>query len=255
MTLLTTFRSEILKTKRTASFYLTIIAAAFGPFLTLLDVVMGEGIPMDDRAVILNKLLVDRFEMTGLVAMPFFIILICTLLQQVEYKNNAWKQVLTSPQTRANIFIAKFMNVQLLIAVFMITNLLLMFGSAAILHFKDPSLRLFNQSLDWNGILQIRATGYMVLLAMCTIQFWLGLRFKNFIIPISIGICGWFLGTLLVIPMKSPIAAFFPYSFHVYTNLPALKPELTKICWASFGYAALFLLVGFWDFRRKRMNG
>jgi lantibiotic transport system permease protein len=111
MTLLTSFRSEILKTKRTASVYLTMIAAAFGPFLTLLDVLMGEGIPMDDRAVILNKLLIDRYEMTGLVAMPFFIILICTLLQQVEYRNNTWKQLLTSPQTRANIFIAKLVNV------------------------------------------------------------------------------------------------------------------------------------------------
>jgi lantibiotic transport system permease protein len=254
MTLLTSFRSEILKTKRTASVYLTIIAAAFGPFLTLLDVLMGEGIPMDDRAVILNKLLIDRYEMTGLVAMPFFIILICTLLQQVEYRNNTWKQLLTSPQTRANIFIAKFMNVQLLIALFLVTNLLLMFVSATILHLKEPSLQLFSRPVDWYGILEIRATGYMVLFALCTIQFWLGLRFKNFIIPIAIGICGWFLGTLLVIPMKSPIAAYFPYSFHVYTNLPGLKPQLNRICLTSLGYGILFLSIGFWDFNRRRME-
>jgi lantibiotic transport system permease protein len=255
MTLITSFRSEILKTKRTASFYLTLIAAAFGPFLTLLDIVIGEGVSAADRPVILNKLFIDKFEMTGLISMPFFIILICTLLQHIEYKNNAWKQVLTSPQTRANIFISKFMNVQLLIAVFFVANFLFMFVSAAILHVKDPSLHLFSQRPDWSGILEIRATAYMVLLAMCTIQFWLGLRFRNFIIPIAIGICGWFLGTLLVIPMKSPVSAYFPYSFHVYTNLPALKPQLNSICYKSLGYAVLFFTIGLLDFRRRRMIG
>lgn len=254
MTLLTSLSTEILKTKRTASLYLAIIAAALGPFLSLIDT-LDDGISADDRAIMLNKTFIEKFQMTGLAVMPFFIILICTLLQQVEYKNNTWKQVLTSPQTKASVFIAKFLNVQLLIGAFLIVNLFFTFIAAVILHFMEPSLHMFSQQLDWYGILETRMNCYLVLFAFCCIQFWLGLRFKNFIIPIGIGICGWFLGTLLVIPMRSPVAAYFPYSFHVYTNMPELKPQLGKIAWTSFGYAILFLLIGFWDFNRKRMNG
>lgn len=255
MTLLTSLHTEILKTKRTASFYLSLIAAAFGPFFSILDIFIGEGISANDRGVMLNKLFIDKFEMTGVLTMPLFIILICTLLQQIEYKNNTWKQVLTAPQSRASIFIAKFLNLQLLIVLFLVANFCFMCLSAAILNFKDPSLHLFSQSLDGYGVLAARLNSYMVLLAMCCIQFWLGLRFKNFIIPMAIGLACWFAGSLLVLSMKSAAGAYFPYSFHVYTALPDLLPQLNHIRWASFAYAVLFLGIGFWDFSRRRMIG
>src|SRR5918993_4061319 len=111
MSLGISIRSEFLKTRRTASLYLTLVAAAFGPFLTMIDMSIGEGISAGDRQMILNQMFVEKFQMTSLVAFPMFIILVCTLLQQIEYKNNTWKQVLTSPQTRANVFMAKFINV------------------------------------------------------------------------------------------------------------------------------------------------
>ncbi|HYH14152.1 MAG TPA: ABC transporter permease, partial [Flavisolibacter sp.] len=104
MNLLVSLRSEVLKNKRTAALYLTLIAAAFGPFMSLLDVLLGEGVAADDRAIIFNKLMTVKFQMTGLAIFPIFLILICTLLPQIEFKNNAWKQVLASPQTKSNIF-------------------------------------------------------------------------------------------------------------------------------------------------------
>ncbi len=43
-----------------------------------------------------------------------------------------------------------------------------------------------------------------------------------------------------------------PYNFHVYKNVPALKSRLNRICLTSFGYAVFFLVMGFWDFKRRR---
>ena len=105
MNFLTSLRCEMLKTKRTASFYLTIVAAAFAPLMTLLDIMIGEGIPPSERNTFLNRLFIDKFQMVGLLAFPIFLILICTLLPQTEYKNNTWKQVLTSPQSKWNVFL------------------------------------------------------------------------------------------------------------------------------------------------------
>src|SRR5690606_25656655 len=99
-----------------------------------------------------------------------------------------WKQVLTSPQTKSNVFAAKFINIQLLIGVFLITNLLLMFICTIVLHFMEPSLNVLNQPLNGYNVFMTRVISYVALLAICCIQFWLGLKFKNFIIPIAIGI-------------------------------------------------------------------
>src|SRR4051812_4007276 len=121
MGLLISLRSEIFKTKRSTLFYLTFLAAVFGPMMSLLDLIF-DGVQAEDRNVILNKMFTAKFQMTNFVMLPMFIILICTLLPQIEYKNNAWKQVLTSPQTKANVFAAKFINIQLLIVTFLVIN-------------------------------------------------------------------------------------------------------------------------------------
>jgi lantibiotic transport system permease protein len=255
MNLLISVRSEILKTRRTASFYLTIFAASFGPFISMLDILIGEGIPANDRKSFFNILFVDKFQMTGLLAYPIFLILICTLLPQIEYKNNTWKQVLIAPKTKAEIFLSKFLNIQLLILLFFIINLLLMYVCAVILHLKDPSLNILSQSLNFKEILILRINTYLVLLSLCAMQFWLGLRFKNFVVPIGIGVALYFAGTLLVMELKDTVILYTPYTMLFYTGLPEYKAYWNIVNWYSLAYAVLFLLVGYWDFRRKRMVG
>jgi len=252
MNLLISLRSEILKTKRTASLYLTIIAAAFGPLMSMLDLIL-DGVETKERNMILESMFTSKFQMTAVALFPFFLMLICTLLPQIEYKNNAWKQVLASPQTKGQVFLAKFINIQLLVVVFLVANQLLMFVDAVILHFMEPSLHVLSQSVNVLNVLNMLASTYVTLLALCAIQFWLGLRFNNFIAPVAIGFACWFGGTLLAMQLKSDIALYFPYSFHVYTSFPQFKSQLPTVMWQSLAYAALFLVLGFLDFRRRRM--
>lgn len=253
MKLLIALRCEILKTRRTSAFYLTIGAAAFGPFMTMLDFIL-DGISAEDRSDILNRMLVTKSEMTHYFMLPMFIMLSCTLLHQVEYRNNTWKQVLTSSQTKGNVFAAKFINFQLLVLVYLLINKLLMLLSAVILHFMEPSLHVLSQPLNWGDVLSTMANAYITLLALCSIQFWLGLRFRNFIAPVGIGIASWFVGSLLVIQSKQAIAAYFPYSFHMHGNFPDYKPGFTTVAWTSLAYTIVFLALGYMDFRKRRMS-
>jgi hypothetical protein len=251
MNLLISLRSELLKTKRTASFYLALIGAAVGPVIYLLNVLMDEGEINALENDPLNALFKILSEMNGAAFFPFFIILICTLLPQIEYKSNAWKQVFTSPQTRSNVFLAKFMNVNVLMLVFLIATHLFMFLSAVGINLIKPNLNLFNHSLDGSSILVNAANAYILLLAVCTIQFWAGLRFKNFIVPIGVGLVLWLIGTIQALQDHSSLSYYFPYSFHTVLVAEKLEPRLTQIAWTSLGYAFLFLTIGFFDFRRR----
>ncbi len=254
MNLMISLRSEILKTKRTASFYLALGAAAFGPFMSMLDLTL-DGVDPGSRKVIFSKMLIDKFDVTGAMLLPIFIMLICTLLSQIEYKNHTWKQVLAAPQTKSNIFLAKYVNVHLLIITFLVVNFIMMLLSAVILHFIEPSLDVLNQSVNGMDVLMVRLRAYIALLALTSIQFWLGLRFRNFIAPIGIGMGLWLAGTIMVFEAEVGFAEYFPYSFHAFGVNEQFKPADNTYLILSLIYAVVFLVVGFLDFRSRRMNG
>ena len=252
MNLMITVRSELKKLKRTSALYVTVFAAFFGPLMSMLDLLL-DGIEPDHRNDIFNDLLINKFQMTGLVAFPIFLVLICTLLPQTEYRNNTWKQVLTSPQPKGYVFLAKFINVLLLIVIFLLFNLLFVFADAVLLHFLQPSLHVLSQPINGKAILLSRVNSFVALLAICSIQFWMGMKFKNFIVPLAAGIALWFMGTILVM-QNLEMAAWFPYSFHAYGSFPKYHPENLLVGWTSVVYAALFLVLGFVDFRRREMK-
>jgi lantibiotic transport system permease protein len=250
MNLLVSLRSEMLKTKRTAALYLAFIAGSFGLLIAMLDTIV-DGVPPGSRAIIFDQLMTDKFQVTAFLMFPLFIVLACTLLPQIEYKNHTWKQVLASPQPKWMVFVSKFLIVQLLIVVFLFTDLLMMFLGVVLLHFMEPGLDVLNGPVDVKEVFRTRAIAYVALSAMCALQFWLGLRTKNFITSIGIGIALWLTGSILVVEAEAAFAEYFPYSYHVITN-PKLG-ENTYL-WFSVGYAVLFLALGLMDFRRKQIS-
>jgi hypothetical protein len=254
MNLAISLRSEVLKTKRTASFYFTLIGAAAVPVIFFLNLLMDESDMDSTRKDPFNGIFKLLAEMNGLAFFPWFIILICTLMPQIEYRNNTWKQVLASPQAKLNVFMAKFLNIQLLMLLFMISSHLFMFVAVVLANMIKPGLGILSHSLDGQKVVVNAVNTYVVMLAFCALQFWLGLRFKNFIVPIAVGLALWLTGTLLVFYFDSSTAKYFPYSFQAISLSPKHKIHLTQVAWTSAGYAVFFLLVGFLDFRRRGMN-
>ncbi|HEY5968633.1 MAG TPA: ABC transporter permease [Chitinophagaceae bacterium] len=253
MNLLISLRSELLKTRK-ASFYLTLIGAAVGPVMYLLNILLDEGESDSLKKDPLNAVYKILSDMNGTALFPLFIILICTLLPQIEYRNNTWKQVFASPQTKGNVFLAKFINVHLLMLVFLIATHLFMFLAIVGINFIKPTLNLFEHPLNGNRVLVNAANAYILVLAICAIQFWIGLRSRNFIVPIGIGFALWLAGTIMAVQYKSNLVFYFPYSFNAFPVSTKLKSQLTQVAWTSLGYALLFLIVGFFDFRRRTVS-
>lgn len=254
MNVLTTLRSEIAKTKRTASLYLTLIGAAIVPAIFLLNVLLDDDGMDGTRKDPLNNLFKLLSEMNGVAFFPWFIILICTLLPQIEYRNNTWKQVFASPQTKANLFIARFVNIHLLILIFLVATHLFMFLSIVAVNLIEPGFDLFRNPLNGSTVLVNAVNAYILMLAVCAIQFWLGLRFRNFIAPIGIGLALWLTGSIMALQFYSGLSNYFPYSFQAFPLSGTLKPHLSQIAWTSAGYALFFLIIGFLDFRRRTIS-
>ena len=150
--------------------------------------------------------------------------------------------------------LTKFLNIHLLMLLFLVSTHLFMLIAILIANVAVPAIGFFNHSLDGGKVLINAANTYITILAVCTIQFWLGLRFKNFIVPIAVGLALWLTGTMLALQFNSNLATYFPYSFQVFSLSPKHKPHLDQVAWTSAGYAVVFLFACYLDFRRREIS-
>src|SRR5690349_2113580 len=117
MSFIISTQTEVLKIKRTASFWLSILGAVFVPviFFLIFTFNPNDGALKDFSTEPWQKTFYLGWEFFCAFTLPMYIILIATLLPQIEVKNNTWKQVFTSPQSLGNIFFSKFAAVHIMI--------------------------------------------------------------------------------------------------------------------------------------------
>lgn len=250
MNLLISLRSETLKLKRTLSVYLCIIGAAFGPLMSLLEN-LQESPQMPKHQPWLKHFL-DGKEPIAIALLPFYIILVCTLLLQIEYRDKTWKQVLTSPQRLFNIFLSKFLAVQSMIILFLLTYTLCLCITAFITESVHPEL--FDGNIDIAPFMTSNVQLWILGLGLSSIQFWLSLRFRNFIVSLGIGIAGWFLSPMMLFEFKTSIVQYYPYAFTILPELPDYKSNVVTYQWYSIATALLFLTIAFLEFKTKKVR-
>ena len=253
MSLAISFRSELLKSRRCSLLYVCLIGAALMPLLSFVEFYLLDG-SGNITSESLNQYFFEGTEALNLLLLPLYTILLCTLLPQIEYRNNTWKQVLASPQLKRNIFLSKFLTIQLMILLFLIAYNLMMAGSAVAANLINPDLNLFNHGLDWKKLFIVNTRSWTAILAMSAIQFWLGLRFKNFITPLAIGFCLWLAASAMVFELHLQ-ARLFPYTYPILSVLSKHKALNPLIMWSSVTYCIVFLVFGFIDFRNRRAKG
>lgn len=130
MTFTASLRAEFLKAKRTSVIYLLLITACIVPFVLVFD---HDFTDPNSGANGWDQYYLDGFKVFAFVFIPFFLILASTLLLQIEIRNNAWKQVLASPQSIFYILLAKFFIIQAFTVTFMlIFNLYMIMGCVLI---------------------------------------------------------------------------------------------------------------------------
>jgi len=251
MNLALSLRSEMLKTKRTASWYfVTIIAIAVSAIFVL---TVSANDP-SNKANLWTAIYTEEFKSLNLLVLPMFTILVCTLLPQIEYRNNTWKQVLASPQKFMQIYLSKFLVVQLLLLLFLFVFLVSAAVCTLLSGTLNPSLQLFDYSPDWPSLAQCTVRTYLSLLSLSVIQFVLGLTMKNFIAPIATGFVLWLVGNLLLFEMHSTLANIFPYSFSAMVVFPKYKASFPMIELGSVGLSVLCLAGGYYLFARVKRN-
>lgn len=254
MSLAISVRAEIIKTKRSASFWLSLFGAGVIPLIFFLTYFLK---PERNYSMEWDKHISMGWQVFNAFLLPMFVILICSLIPQIEYKNNAWKQVFATPKSTGNIFFSKYLTILIMILfLFLLFNIFLLLA-AVIPNIIDKKFTFLSRPLDWAELVRINLKTFVSLLAIISIQYWLSLRFRNFIVPIGIGLA-LLVTALIVYQFRWEHVYKVPYALPVLTMeviKDADRPILENHEWNSIGYFVFFTVLAFLDMRYRKERG
>lgn len=249
-------RAEFLKAKGTAVIWITLIAAIFVPVIDFI-------ICLERPDVMTHRMqpgfwlpyLQFVWKNTAAIIVPIYAILITSLIVQIEYRNNTWKQVYASPRRFGDIFFSKLIVINTLVLSFFILFSLFFILSGTAVGLANNAYHVSDYPIPFAEIAATAARIYLGILPVIAIQYWLSLRFKNFATPLGIGMGLWITGVVLLdwdkiiyYPyMYAPLMFFSDFSKH-----PEKLPQLiinSSVC------LVIGLLFGAWNIRNLKEKG
>lgn len=196
MGFINSFQSEWLKKKRSLASWLVIVGAFFTPSIILLSRIKNAG--KISALYVSNdfwqKLWDQAWESMAAFLLPIGIILSVSLITQIEYKNNTWKQLHATPQRLLTIFSAKFLVIVIMLAeVFVLFNLGI-YLSAVIPSMLFSSIPYPTAPIPYQNFLNANINLFLDCLPILALQYLISLQFRNFLVPVGVGFVIWFLG-------------------------------------------------------------
>jgi hypothetical protein len=200
-----------------------------------------------------NLIIVECWKAMNFLILPLFIILIATLVSQLEHRNNTWKQVHAAPIPSLKIFFAKFLVIQILIVAVMILFNVVNVAMPMLLHLVMPEIDIYQSLPDWQKIAEITYQTYLAVLGISAIQFFLGMQFKNVIVPIALGFGLW-----LILPIAAEMDWVhlnkFPYAFSALVIFPKYASIIPFVLLGSLAYAIVFFSLTYFSFLRRNIK-
>lgn len=250
-------KNELIKLKRTFAFWLTIISAIIFPILFFIayffkhkNLVPAAGInPWE-------KFMSTQIENSIPFFIPMFIVLITSLIMQVEHKSLGIKHLFALPIPKWSIYFGKLTIVIFAIITTYIYYYATILLSGALLGSIHSDLAFLDFQPEHLKFIKVLGTSFIASLGIIGIQFWVSFRFKNFIVPLGFGM---FLAIIGVIISQAPQQSiYFPYSFSVLSvslgeKMPLIYGISTVTLYSLFCFLATSIL-GYLDINRLNIQ-
>jgi len=223
-------QSEWIKTRRTAASWLVIIGAFFIPaIIIVIRFARADKIPaLYKNPTFWQEHYFENWQMMAFLLLPMGIILSTSLITQLEYRNNSWKQLHTTPQLFSTIFFSKLSVIVLMMLQFFILFNLGIYLSAIIPLLFNKNAVYPPQQIPYIPFLKYNAMFFIGCLPVIALQYLLSLKFKNFMVPLGIGIA-LLVASTFAIQWKYGYTVPYTYCAYAYlqlgnTNTKAVMP-------------------------------
>lgn len=253
------FHGEWLKRKRSFASSLVIAGSLFTPaIVAVVRLIHHRGLPSLYAA--------DSFwpnmwracwESMAIFFLPLGAILATSLIAQIEFKSNAWKQVHALPLSTAVVFLSKLAVILMMLIQFLILFNAGIYVSGMIPYWLVPGVP-HPKGTFWSLPLLRESSLYFIdCLPIIAVQYLMALRSNNALVPIGIGFMAW-VGALASV--SSRFAIWWPYSYstiHYLRDKPkgAHFAAYGELHWLAVGSFVLVTVVSYGLFVTRREKG
>lgn len=252
MNILYSTKSEWLKIKRSAALKLTLVGGFFIPAIMIIArCIQKSKTILANTSDIAWQLVFDRcWQYMAVFLLPLGITLATSLIAQVEFRNNGWKQLFVTPQRMTVIFIAKALVVLFMLGLFFLLFNIGIYLAGVLPSFIFSDIPFPVQRFPLHYFLTNNAAFFINSLPILAIQYFLSLHLRNFIVPIAIGFA-----LLLAsnIAMSSEYGFYMPYCYGALEFLKGdsrINPNVNIRHWA-LAYTFIFTLLNYLMFITK----
>jgi lantibiotic transport system permease protein len=253
------FQGEWLKKKRSLASWLVVVGGVFTPAMVILArLIYRERLPQiyaaDGFWTLLWK---NSWESMAIFFLPMAAILATSLITQIEFKNNAWKQVHALPIGLATIFFSKLAVVLLMMVQFLIMFTIAIYLSALVPYLLVSGVPYPKHAIPYLHFLREALLYFVDSLPIVAAQYLISLRFKNFLVPVGVGFVAW---VAALAALRWKFGFLVPYTYCMFNYLkdePVTKAVMPTVNfhWFAAGYFILFTVMGFGLFVTKREKG
>jgi hypothetical protein len=252
MNFINSFQSEWLKKKRSLASWLVLVGAFFTPLIILLvRLKNSSALPkIYEGEDFWTKLWFTTWESMTILLLPMGIILATALIVQLEYKNNAWKQLHTTPQAFPTIFFAKLSVILVMMVELFVLFNLGMYLSAIIPSLIFSSVPFPAATIPFKQFLYGNINFFIECLPILALQYLISLHFKNFLVPVGVGFVVWALGIGMtsweycyLLPYNHAVMDFLRGSGNLKRELSVNLPLLAAVYFVVFTIASYVLYV------------
>ena len=254
MKFLHSLQSEWLKTKRSAAAWLSLIGGLFVPVIVFCAAIHDHQSLNSSPSgqFVWHNYFMQNWQNMVTILLPMGLTMAISLIAQLEYKNNTWKQLYATPQSFGTIFLSKFSVIILMTFQFFIFfNIgILLSGIIPCLLFEG---HLPEQSIPYMFFLKGNIKFFITCLPILALQYLISLKFKNFLVPIGVGFLGLF-GTAIGFNWKYIFVS--PFSYGLLSMTHEKKAALgVNIYFLSFCYFLLIMAVNYFLYINKKEKG
>jgi len=259
MMLVRVFHSEWLKRKRSFASTLVIGGSLFTPAVVAVVrlIHFRNLVPIYAADAFWPSLWRSCWESMAIFFLPLGAILATSLITQIEFKSNAWKQVHTLPVSTAVIFLSKLGVILVMLIEFLLLFNAAMYVSGMLPALVVPGVPRPPSSFLSLPLLRENALYFIDCLPIIAAQYLMALRSNNVLIPIGIGFLAW-VGALAAVSSK--VAIWWPYGYtiiHYISDKPkgAQFAAYHQLHWLAGIAFVLLTVISYVLFVTKRERG
>jgi lantibiotic transport system permease protein len=239
--------AELLKTKRTLAFWLTLLAPL--PIaLMLLMIFLQQGEQIGQRDNRWYSLTQNSLVVWGLLMLPLFVTLETGLLSALEHGNKTWKQLYALPLPRWTIYAAKQFVGMGLIGLSMAFLLPMVIGVGILLNRIRPTMG-FAAPIPWPTILQAYLFTYLASWLIISLHLWVSAHWPSFVVAMGAGIVTTVAGVLVI---ESDWAGVYPWTLPGLVAINFIKGDavMAELALGTVGGIVAALAAG-WEVTRR----